>query len=746
MELATYLQILKRRQWIIILTTLAAVTAFFFVQPHIPTTYKATAILRITPYTSSNPSYNTLMYADRIMNNYVKIASSSILMNQIRERLALSPDQPKEITVEIIPDSEMLLITAEDYSPVVAYDAAKTMVALLSEIKINRDIRISIVDPATLPEPPSALMVLMAPVLVVIVGVTGGVGLAFVFENLDTRLYTTEGIKAVTQLPVLGKILKVGKLSKGPYFLHDPNMSNGIRSLRTFLIAKEANPPLKTILVMSTYPKEGKSTIASNLVISLALTGKKTLIVDADLYFPRIHKIFNLSNESGLSDLLGDSVSIHEVIKDSGLRDISVLTSGPKTPESTELLGSPGMKFLLKQLSEIYDYIVIDAPAFLGIPDTAMLAPIVDTVILIVRCGLVDESALLTTLQELNQLGVQPLGVVINHANEALPSLYRNYQRSIKDYDPVEKLKLPASDTDPTGRSTVNGKLEQPTEMFVASQRPVEQPDDTEESEPFSETTSQSKVQLVNIRGIGPVYDKVLKAIGIGTIEQLAKQNPDDLINRMDGRIKKPNVIEDWINQALVLIRRENHSPATKKSKIKVLDVNEETASTSKGDSKTQRKQAEYKESENVNQIGITGNGIRQVVEDLAIEDVDTNGLLLSKGKEKPITLVIPENLDLSGETAEAEIWGDERYIERDNLSEIHGIGPAYEKALNELGITTFAQLAEQDADDLMVLLDWKVKKAVIVDWIYQAFEIVQNEKYEPSSPWENAPSAPFDL
>ncbi len=541
MELAAYLQILNRRKWIIILTLVATMVAYFFIQPLIPTTYEATAILRITPYTSSNPSYNTIIYADRIMNNYVKIASSSLLMNELRERLGLTPNQPKDIMVDIIPDSEMLLITVEDYDPFVARDAANMLAELLSNIMINRDIRISIVDPATLPKPPSTLMVILRPVFLVILGFIGGTVLAFIFENLDTRVFTIEQIKMITELPILGEI----PTSRVKFPVNSPFLDDSIKRLRTKVLIESRNNPLQTLLITSAEPKEGKSTIVTHLGYSMSLTGRKCIIVDADLYCPTIHKLFDLPNDVGLSSVLENIHVLSDALCETQYPDLFVLTSGPSVSNPTELLGSEQTIILLDELKKDFDMVLLDSPAFLGAADTAVLASTVDGVILVARRGSVKIAPLQATYKQLDGVHAKIVGVVVNRVKKHLPSSYHKYYRPSMLVQTKAKASAHSSDITRSSqpmREDVDSLDTDRVETLIPS---------VSNDNEMPQVEMLVKDDLTEIKGIGPAHEKALNAIGISTFAQLAEQDAVDLANRIGGRITAQNICSNqWIDQA----------------------------------------------------------------------------------------------------------------------------------------------------------------------------------------------------
>ena len=427
MELSSYLQILNRRIWIIVVTTLAAVVAFFLLQARTPTMYETTTVLRITPYSTTNPSFTTLAYAERIMNTYVEIATSSPVLDELRGRLGLSSGQPEDIDVVIIPDTELLRITATDSNPVLARDAANTLANMLLDVQVIRGINISIIEPARTPKPPSLTRTMMIGVLIVVVGFVGGTSLAFLFENLDTRLHTTEQIVTLTGLPLLGEVPSTKRRQNAKWLVDIVPYADVFRRIRVNILTLSESTPLNTLLITSAEPNEGKSTIVANLARSMAQTGRRIVVLDTDLHCATIHTIFELPNEMGLSSVLEGNEKLSAALQESGFPGIQVLTSGPQIPNAAEALGSEKMIIVLEQLQKQFDIVLLDTPAFMGVADTAMLAPHIDGVMLVTRCGSIREASLRATCQQLENVNANLVGVVVNRVNVNLASRYRKY-------------------------------------------------------------------------------------------------------------------------------------------------------------------------------------------------------------------------------------------------------------------------------------------------------------------------------
>lgn len=430
MELSEYFQIINRRRKIIILTTLFTVLVSVIGQIVLPQTYEATTILRIVPYIAGQPAYTQNAYVNKIVNTYVEIAASSLIVDEMKQRLGLGTGQPENITVRVIPDSELLLILVEDGNPALAQRAANTMVEVLLEERLIQDIRVYLVESAELPTPPSLGEVIKNGILGFIIGFTGSIGLALLFELLDPVLYTKEQINSLVQIPILGEI-PINKSREMGASLYDSQMQNdSFQRLRTNILYAAHKKPIKSILVTSAEPDEGKSTICVNFAKSLAFAGYRTIVIDADLYRPALHKIFDLPNEDGLSLVLKKIGKLTKSIQESPIERMKLLLSGPMDTEPVDLINAEQFSGIIKRLDEKFDYIIIDSPAYFGVADTAVLSKVVDAVLLVVRCGRSEKAVLQAVVQEMEKIQVKPLGIVVNQTKDSFSSKFGAYYQS----------------------------------------------------------------------------------------------------------------------------------------------------------------------------------------------------------------------------------------------------------------------------------------------------------------------------
>ncbi|MEG6567944.1 CpsD/CapB family tyrosine-protein kinase [Thermoanaerobacterium saccharolyticum] len=205
-------------------------------------------------------------------------------------------------------------------------------------------------------------------------------------------------------------------------------VSEAFRSLRTNLQFTSVDKKVKSILITSSLPNEGKSTIIKNLAYALAMTGVKVIVVDCDLRNPTVHQMFKIPNMSGLTNIIVEDDKYEKyVISDKEFDNLGIITSGPIPPNPSELIGSNRMKIFLDRLKEDYDYVLIDAPPVLLVTDPTVLAPVVDGVILVIQANKTEIEATKRAKEILTNLKANILGAVLNKVKEQKSGYYYYY-------------------------------------------------------------------------------------------------------------------------------------------------------------------------------------------------------------------------------------------------------------------------------------------------------------------------------
>ena len=207
------------------------------------------------------------------------------------------------------------------------------------------------------------------------------------------------------------------------------NISEDIRTIRTNLQFTSVDTDAKVILVTSSIPGEGKSFISSNLAVAFAQAGERTLLVDSDLRLGRIHKIFGVSNRSGLSNLLASygTAEVDDYIKKSDIDKLVILPRGTVPPNPSELLNSNSAKALVESLKENYDRIIFDGVPINGLPDSLIVAGMVDRVVLVASSGYTKSDDLSDAKKALEKIDANIAGVVLNNVSKTKRGKYSYY-------------------------------------------------------------------------------------------------------------------------------------------------------------------------------------------------------------------------------------------------------------------------------------------------------------------------------
>jgi len=269
-------------------------------------------------------------------------------------------------------------------------------------------------------------------------------------ESLDDTVKTPNEISRKFGLPILGVINHHGSEANSPITISEPRspVAEAYRALRTNINYASVDRPLRTILVTSAVPGDGKSTTIINLGVVLAQNGKKVIIADCDLRRPQIHTYFGLANRHGMSTLFSHSAEeLNSVRQTTAVDGLTVVTSGSLPPNPSELMGSQKLQTILGTMKNSADMILIDTPPTLTVTDASALAPSLDGILLVVRPGKTRISALRQTIEQLRQVNARILGVVLNDVAVSGKSYsyhynyYQNYSENKDYFETREKKK-----------------------------------------------------------------------------------------------------------------------------------------------------------------------------------------------------------------------------------------------------------------------------------------------------------------
>ena len=297
---------------------------------------------------------------------------------------------------------------------------------------------IRVVDAAEKPRAPASPRRAMNLLLALFGGSMLGIGLAFFFEYLDNRIKTPDELKAHLGLPALGMLPVItDKSLNGAYPLLSngmpPNFTEAFRAVRTNVIFSSAEEGSRTLLVTSTGPGEGKTMVASNLAISLAQSGQRVLLIDADMRKPKMQESFNVQQEPGLSNLLVGDAKASECVRRSRTAGLWLLPAGKCPPNPAELLGSQRFRDFLRSLKEHFDCVVIDSPPVMAVIDAAVIAHRATGVVFVVGAEMTSRYAAKTAVDQLENARAKFVGAVLNRVEiEKHGYYYAQYYR--KEY------------------------------------------------------------------------------------------------------------------------------------------------------------------------------------------------------------------------------------------------------------------------------------------------------------------------
>ncbi|MCA9582499.1 MAG: polysaccharide biosynthesis tyrosine autokinase, partial [Myxococcales bacterium] len=304
---------------------------------------------------------------------------------------------------------------------------------------------VQILDRALKPTSPVSPKVTLNVAAGIMMGLLLGLGMALLVARMDRTIQSFEDVEAlgVTVLGVLPTIesedgaarqprLRLAKKKKGKapptetsprdLIVHTrprSTFAESCRTVRTNLLFKAAQGSLKTLAITSAGPLEGKTTVAVSLAVSIAQSGKRVLLVDTDLRRPRLHRIFGVGTDVGMTSVLVGEATVEDVAKATEVPGLSLIPCGPVPPNPSELLHGANFDNFLKEASARYDRVVFDSPPLGAVTDAAVIAPQVDGTVVVVRANRTRRDSARGTLRRLTDVGANIFGAVVN---DALPN------------------------------------------------------------------------------------------------------------------------------------------------------------------------------------------------------------------------------------------------------------------------------------------------------------------------------------
>lgn len=311
-------------------------------------------------------------------------------------------------------------------------------VTLTSRTQLNN---VRILDHAVLPAKPISPNVPLSLLIALVLGGLGGMGLALLREYVDDTISSQLDVSAYLKVPFLGLIPRIPASAtseeKDDLFTHyNPRSSvaEALRSIRTMLSMNPRGTNYRRLLVTSSVAREGKTTTSVSLAIAMAQSGKRVVILDADLRRPRLHKVFDADASIGVTSVLLGAAKIKDVLYPTGIPNLSAIFAGPGTDHPAEMLASDSMKAMLDNLDEHFDAIILDTPPSIALSDAVTLSRWVDGVVLVVKEQSVSRSVVKQTIDMFHQVDANLLGVILNNVDLSQSGSKYKYYYAYRDY------------------------------------------------------------------------------------------------------------------------------------------------------------------------------------------------------------------------------------------------------------------------------------------------------------------------
>jgi capsular exopolysaccharide synthesis family protein len=320
-----------------------------------------------------------------------------------------------------------------------------------------RSSNVRIVDPASAPTGPSSPNIPRNLFMSLMVGLAGGLSLAFVLESRDDTVHSLEQVRIITALPSLAVIPLSSRPNRSlPAAKRLPRsaaamvsavrpkseIAEAYRALRTSILLSRTGKSAKILMVTSALPQEGKTTTSVNLAIVLAQHGSRVLLIEGDMRRSGISQILHLKSEIGLSNILEENtVTDAAILPVADVPNLWVLPAGPVALHPSEMLASARMKDLVRGLEPQFDHIIIDTPPVLSVTDAALMSALADSTLLVIRAGVTSRAALRRVHDVLSHVDARIMGVILNAADFTEPDMYyygSRYGSYYKDSEPVE--------------------------------------------------------------------------------------------------------------------------------------------------------------------------------------------------------------------------------------------------------------------------------------------------------------------
>jgi receptor protein-tyrosine kinase len=429
MRLNELLEVLWRRKLTVIVVALIVVAIAVAALRVVTPIYESTSTLALTPKEVNTNAIFVFSTMDAIVPVYADAATSRTTRDAAVERLGkgVAP-----ISVRTFQGSSILKVTARSSDPVYARDSAQAVTdALLARANSGdigvRALELSQLDRPAVESDPVFPNERLTYIVAALLGLSLGVGVALLRENLATKIETVDDLARVADAPSFGEIPNEGAvvaITAPEDLVTDPRLgivSEALRDLRTNLLFSEGN--LRSLVVTSPDGSHGKTTISFGLAVTLARAGTRTLLVDGDLRRGRVPEMLKIPRSPGLMEVLLGEKALEDVIRKTSMDTLDIITGGRRAGDPGELLTVefPG---ILSQLEELYETVVVDSTPVVPVSDARVMARFADATVLVASAGHVTRRQVKTAVDRLNLISVRLTAVVLNNSRASTGSSY----------------------------------------------------------------------------------------------------------------------------------------------------------------------------------------------------------------------------------------------------------------------------------------------------------------------------------
>ena len=443
-SLSSILAIFRRFWWVVLACTLIGGGTAFALSASTTPQFQSTSSLFFTLSQGGNAVdlNQGSTYTQNQMLSFAQLATSSKVLQPVIDELDLDTTPKllaRSLTISIPQSTVILEVRAISPDPETAADIAAAVSSSLVDVVAelaptasgsSTTVRAEIIDRAVVPTIQALPNKALDTAIGLFLGLLVGVLVAFALSAIDTRIRTPEALAAAVGKPVLGTVSRTRmRPGQRPLSIDDPigTLAEEMRRIRQALAYASLSHPIRSLLVTSAVPGEGKSTVAINLSIAFSSMGT-VLLIDADLRKPRVADYTGTEGSVGLTSVLLGEVELDVAAMRWGTETLSILPSGILPPSPADVLGSPGMRALVAGDAETaYDLRIVDSPPVLTVADTTLLGPIVDGVVVVVDARRSRRAQVLEAVRGLEASGARILGMVLSGVKESGVSKARYY-------------------------------------------------------------------------------------------------------------------------------------------------------------------------------------------------------------------------------------------------------------------------------------------------------------------------------